>query len=197
MFRSVLFILTIISSTKAECPCEGKPDCGCTSTATIVDKIPEKVSPILTGDTVEKKCGCKGQPVCDCWHEATMIDKLPEESKEPELETKKPEIKEPSTCDCQDKECPTKCPKEEPWQKPKIVQKLLPEVQKCDCQSNKIVPKSCKCPKLQTPCGCQTCPCIEVEAPNIVDEGEMPCDKFRFRALRTGATLPPRCNKRL
>jgi len=165
-----------------------------TVAATIVSQVNEKVSPILTGKVEKEECGCLAKKQsCPCWTPAILIDKLPNQL------TTIPEISTVSKCDCKLEGCKNKCEEtEEKWQKPTIVERLLPEVDKCDCKSKKIVPKKCNCPKLKTECGCQTCPCIRIEDPNIVDaEKEMPCDQFRFRALRSGAQVPPRCNKRL
>jgi len=215
MFRLAAFALTVLSVHGA-CP-DCKP---VTTAALIVDKLPEKVSPILT-DKVEKaaapSCGCEGKPKCPCWKPATMVDKLPEDVpvstsaattcdcntpelwnflQEEECPSKCDNVKEeqskPLPCDCQKKECPATCP-EKKYQKPKMVDQLLPENKPCDCKSKKIVSPKCGCPKLKTPCGCQTCPCIKLENPDIVHEKEIPCDKLRFRSLRSGKTLPPRC----
>jgi hypothetical protein len=78
-----------------------------------------------------------------------------------------------------------------------MVDQLMPENKPCDCKSKKIVSPKCGCHKLQTPCGCQTCPCVKLENPDIVHENEMPCDKLRFRSLRSGKPLPVKCAQRL
>ena len=135
-------------------------------TPTMVVTLPAEApqhTPIV-GD-VEKKegcaptCGCCGEEKCGCWTKATMIDELPEPVKE------EAPAKEETTDEVPVKEAPCegKKPCQEPWQKPKMVQKLLPELKECDCKSKTIVPAKCGCEKLKTKCGCQTCPCLKAE----------------------------------
>ena len=155
------FALTILLGHVAAA-CTGDKCVTPTMVVTLPAEAPQH-TPIV-GD-VEKKegcaptCGCCGEEKCGCWTKATMIDELPEPVKE------EAPAKEETTDEVPVKEAPCegKKPCQEPWQKPKMVQKLLPELKECDCKSKTIVPAKCGCEKLKTKCGCQTCPCLKAE----------------------------------
>ena len=118
-----LFVLAIVLGVVAACTGD---KCVTPTMVVTLPAEPEQHTP-LVGD-VEKKegcaptCGCCGEEKCGCWTKATMIDELPEPVKE------EPAKEEPTDeVSVKEAPCGGKKPCQESWQKPTMVQKLLPE----------------------------------------------------------------------